>query len=126
MSEDALDRKAVERFAGNVTHGLLKAVPEADLFAMLSDAEYAGLKRSILDARKINMPIHIAEDGAIVDGRNRAKALHDLGLSRMDAPRWPGTTRRFVPRLASPSISWSWQRPTSPRRCCGHNILAVI
>ena len=59
MSEDALDRKAVERFAGNVTHGLLKAVPEADLFAMLSEPEYDGLKRSILDAGKINMPIHI-------------------------------------------------------------------
>lgn len=85
MSEDALDRKAVERFAGNVTHGLLKAVPEADLFAMLSEPEYDGLKRSILDAGKINMPIHIAEDGTIVDGRNRAKVLHDLGLSRMVA-----------------------------------------
>ena len=36
------------------------------------------------------MPIHIAEDGAIVDGRNRAKALHDLGLSRMDGTEVAG------------------------------------
>jgi hypothetical protein len=85
MSEDALDRKAVERFAGNVTRGLLKAVPEADLFAMLSEPEYDGLKRSILDAGKINVPIHITPDGVIVDGRNRAKVLHDLGMSRMHA-----------------------------------------
>ena len=79
-----------ERFAINVTRGLLKAVPEADLFAMLSEAEYADLKQSILAGKKINVPIHIAEDGAIVDGRNRAKALHDLGLSRMDGTEVAG------------------------------------
>jgi transposase-like protein len=82
--------KAVEKFAGNVARGLLKAVPEADLFAMLGDAEYADLKQSILNAGKINTPIHITPDGAIVDGRNRAKALHDLGLSRMDATEAAG------------------------------------
>ena len=61
-----------------MTRGDLKAVPEADLFAMLSEPEYDGLKRSILDAGKINVPIHIGEDGTIVDGRNRAKVLHQI------------------------------------------------
>jgi len=82
--------QAVDQFTSNVTGGDLKAVPEADLFAMLSESEYTDLKQSILAGKKINVPIHIAEDGAIVDGRNRAKALHDLGLTRMVAGEMAG------------------------------------
>jgi hypothetical protein len=89
-SKDRTAIAAVEKLTSNVMRGSLTAVREADLFEMLSEAEYADLKQSILAGKKINAPIHIAEDGAIVDGRNRAKVLHDLGLSGVVASAVPG------------------------------------
>lgn len=56
----------------------MKAHPYADLFPMMSDAEFAALKDDIA-ANGLRDPIIIYND-CILDGRNRFKACRELGV----------------------------------------------
>lgn len=66
------------------TLDIIQSHPYADIFPMMSDEEYAALEIDIM-ANGLREPIWLYE-GKILDGRNRYKAILELGLA-MSAPR---------------------------------------
>jgi ParB-like chromosome segregation protein Spo0J len=60
--------------------GKYRVHPVAAMFPMLEGAAYEELKKSIADHGQ-QEPIIVTMDDVLIDGRNRVKALHELGRS---------------------------------------------
>jgi ParB-like chromosome segregation protein Spo0J len=72
----------IEAFVNQVASGKsVPAVKQASVFPMLDSVEYNQLKSNMRKRQLIEVPIYINEQGHIVDGRNRVRALQELKLS---------------------------------------------
>jgi ParB-like chromosome segregation protein Spo0J len=58
----------------------MKIHPAANIFPMMSDAEFSGLVEDIREHGQ-QEPVYVMPDGAILDGRNRVKACEQLGIA---------------------------------------------
>lgn len=63
--------------------GGIKIHPAANMFPMMSEEEFRTLKED-LKLRGLEKPIEVDEQGRITDGRNRWKALKELGETSWD------------------------------------------
>ena len=71
-------KTAKESQVADIQH--TQAHPAAHIFPMMNDEEYRDLKQSIAE-NGLREPVWIMPDGLILDGRNRAKACRELGVT---------------------------------------------
>lgn len=65
------------------------------LVIMMTRAEYAGLKGSIA-AVGVRKPVVVDQDGAVIDGEHRIRALTELREAGVDVPDYPVTVEVFA------------------------------
>ena len=71
-------KTAKESQVADIQH--TQAHPAAHIFPMMKDEEYRDLKQSIAE-NGLREPVWVMPDGLILDGRNRAKACRELGVT---------------------------------------------
>lgn len=73
--------------------------PAANYFPMMGKDDYARLLADIR-ANGVREPILLHRDGRIIDGRNRAKASAELGITP-PTETWTGTDEQILPHVVS-------------------------